>query len=160
MIKPQSVSTVGGVLAGAILGGIIEGLNFAVFLADHHRAGAGPFESGDYGHLALRAIVSISVGIIGAVCGVFISTYDGPETPGGRKLIIRIAGGIVIAAVAGCVVCVGLAAFGGAVVPITGSPGADVLSSDLGMVLTIISGFAAGVMVGAVRTVPTVRADN
>lgn len=160
MIKPESISTVVGVLAGAILGGVIEGLNFAVFLADHHRAGADPFESGDYGYLALRAIVSISTGIIGAVGGVFISTYDGPETPRGRKLIIRIAGGIVIAAVAGCLVCLGLAAFGGAVVPITGPLGADVLSSDLGMVFTIISSFAAGLVVGAVRTVPAVRADN
>lgn len=151
MIKRQSSSTGLGILAGAILGGIIEGLNWAIFLADHHRTGTDPFESGDFGYLALKAVVSISAGIIGAVGGVFLSTYDGPETPGGRKLLSRIAGGIAIAAVAGCVVCVALAASGVAVVPITGSLGAGVLSSNLGIVLIPLSGMAAGLVVGAVR---------
>ncbi|MEU4828620.1 hypothetical protein AB0H37_42800 [Actinomadura sp. NPDC023710] len=151
MIKRQSISTATGAVAGAILGGIIEGLNFAVFLVDYHRGGTDPFESGDIGYLALKAIVSISVGIIGAVGGVFLSTYDGPETPGGRKLLIRIAGGFVIAAVAGCLVCVALAACGVAVVPITGSLGVGELSSDLGIVLTALCGIAAGLVVGAVR---------
>ncbi|MGI5420326.1 hypothetical protein [Actinomadura luteofluorescens] len=53
--------------------------------------------------------------------------------------------------VAGCVVCVVLAASGGAVVPITGSLGGGVLSSHLGIVLTLCCGFAAGLVVGAVR---------
>ena len=151
MIKRRSISTAMGALAGAILGGIIEGLNFAVFLVDHHRGGTAPFESGDIGYLALKAIVSISAGIIGAAGGVFFITPDGPETPGGRKLLIRIAGGFVIAAVAGCLVCVALAACGVAVVPITGSLGAGELSSDLGIVLTTLCGIAAGLVVGAVR---------
>lgn len=153
MIKPQLVSNAVGALAGAILGGVIEGLNFAVFLADHHRTGADPFESGDFDYLALKAIVSIIGGVIGAVGGVFLSTYDGPETPGGRKLFIRISAGIVIAAVAGCVVCVVVAASGGAAVPITGSLGAGALSSNLGIILTTISGMAAGGVVGTVRAV-------
>ncbi|MEV4000749.1 hypothetical protein [Actinomadura sp. NPDC049753] len=157
MIKPQLVSNAVGALAGAILGGVIEGLNFAVFLADHHRTGADPFESGDFGYLALKAGLGAIAGVIGAVGGVFLSTYDGPETPRGRKLAIRIAGGIVIAAVAGCLVCVVVAASGGAAVPITGSLGAGALSSNLGIVLTTISGMAAGVVVGAVRAV---RADD
>ncbi|SNR25204.1 hypothetical protein [Actinomadura mexicana] len=151
MTKRQSISTGLGVLAGAILGGILEGLNWAIFLADHHRAGADPFESGDFGYLVLKAIVSISAGIIGAVGGVFLSTNDGPETPGGRKLLSRIAGGIAIAAVAGCLVCVALAASGIAVVPITGSLAAGVLSSNLEIVLLTLSGMVAGLVVGAVR---------
>ncbi|NDU72741.1 hypothetical protein GWI34_08875 [Actinomadura sp. DSM 109109] len=151
MNRHQWVSTAVGALAGAILGSIIEGLNFAVFLADPQRTGTDPFESGDFGYLALRASVAVTIGVIGAVGGVLLSIGDGPETPGNRRLLAYIAGGIAVAAVVGCAVCAVLAASGAAVVPITGSLGAGALSSGLGCILITLCGMAAGVVVGAVR---------
>ncbi|GGT95283.1 hypothetical protein [Actinomadura citrea] len=147
--RRQLISLALGVAIGAVIGGIIEGLDYAVFLADlHHRHGIDPFEFGDLGYLATKAALGAAIGALGASGGAFCTVYDGPDSPGGRKIVIRVAGGIATAAVAACVACVALAAFGVAAITITGPLGV----SRLGDLLILACGFAVGAVVGAART--------
>ncbi|WP_143226882.1 hypothetical protein [Actinomadura mexicana] len=114
----------------------------------HHRYGIDPFEFGDLGYLTTKAAFGAAIGAIGAISGAFCTAYDGPDSPGARKIVIRVAGGVAIAAVAACVACVALAAFGVAVITITGPLGAG----HFGGLLIVACGFAVGAVVGAVRT--------
>ncbi|MEU8303479.1 hypothetical protein AB0C84_07935 [Actinomadura sp. NPDC048955] len=150
--RRRLISLVMGALAGALVGGFIEVMDYAVLLADlHHRYGIDPFEAGNPAFLVYKAVLGACIGVITGAGGAYCSAFVGIESARMRKNVFRIALGTVIAGVAAAVACVALAASGVAVITLPGPIGGDTLVSSLGNLIISTCGVAAGVVVGAVR---------
>ncbi|GAA4381192.1 hypothetical protein GCM10023088_45540 [Actinomadura verrucosospora] len=137
-----------GTGGGALVGAVIQGLDYAVVLADMQHHGRDPMESGDFGYLGAKIITGI---LIGAGCGIFGAcqrAFTAFDIADERKVTIHIAGGVVFTGVAACVASIVMAAFG--------LPLADVLDpiDDAGVrgAFSGICSYAAGILVVALDT--------
>ncbi|SNR25043.1 hypothetical protein [Actinomadura mexicana] len=146
--KRRLVSVAVGAAFGAVIGGIIEGLDYAAFLADlHHRYGINPFEFGDLGYLAALTTFGAVLGAVSGIIGSSLSAFVGFSSAAAREIAIRAAGGVVIIGVVACVASVAMANYGITVVGLPDPLGAIAV----GNLFIGSSTYAAGV-VGAVRT--------
>ncbi|MEU9845623.1 hypothetical protein AB0C69_41220 [Actinomadura sp. NPDC048032] len=130
---------------GAVIGAVIQGLDYSVVLADQWHHGLDPLESGDFGYLGAKIITGILTGAVCGLVGSCLRAFLGFDSAGERKLTADIAGSVLFIGVAACVACVVMAAFGLSVADVP-DPYADV---TLGNVFTGLCTYAAGVRVVA-----------
>ncbi|NDU72739.1 hypothetical protein GWI34_08865 [Actinomadura sp. DSM 109109] len=137
-------------LAGAIVGAIVEVLDYGVDLADlNHSYGLDLSEAGDLGYLLFKVIAGVITGVIvGGIGGVLGILSYRPTDARVRRNTFRVASAVLIAGLVICAVCVALAGFGVAVIGIPGPLGTITVGG-------LFIGFcteAAGIAVGAART--------
>lgn len=137
-----------GTGGGALVGAVIQGLDYGVVLADQWHHGLDPMESGDFGHLGVKIITGILIGAVCGFIGVCFRAFMSFDSAGERKLTIHIAGDVLFIGFAACVACVGMAAFGLSFAGVP-DPYADV---TVGNVLTGLCSYAAGILVVALDT--------
>ncbi|MEV4000745.1 hypothetical protein [Actinomadura sp. NPDC049753] len=141
---------------GAITGAVIQGLDYAVVLADLWHDGLDPMEFGDFGYLGAKVITGIVIGAICGLVGACFRAFSRYDWDGERKLTIYIAGGVLFIGVAACVACVAMAAFGLSVAGVP-DPFGDV---TVGAVFCGLGSYAAGILVAAVAAVDADDTDT
>ncbi|MEU9841773.1 hypothetical protein AB0C69_21385 [Actinomadura sp. NPDC048032] len=141
-----------GVVTGAVVGGLIDGLDYLAFIADlHHRHEIDAFAFRYLDFLLNRVIEGAG---IGAVCGLIgtlgvVSAVLGALTGTGvRKIVLWTAGGAVIVGVVACIGFVALAAIG---IAVHGPVGPQGFISPGDFLISLCS-FAAGLVAGVART--------